>query len=113
MVRIEAFIRPSKLDAVKAVIEEAGHSGISVTEIKGAGKQKGYTQHYRGLEYTVNLLPKVYISIVVKDDDWENLVEVIREAAATGEVGDGKIFVSPVLDAMRIRTGEQGDSALT
>jgi nitrogen regulatory protein P-II 1 len=113
MVRIEAIIRPGKLEDVRLALEDAGHRGISVTEIKGAGKQKGYTQHYRGSEYQVNLLPKVYISLVVKDNEWERLVEVIEEAARTGDVGDGKIFVSPIIEAIRIRTGDRGDHALS
>jgi nitrogen regulatory protein PII len=101
------------LEDVRLALEDAGHRGISVTEIKGAGKQKGYTQHYRGSEYQVNLLPKVHISLVVKDSEWESLVEIIEQAARTGDVGDGKIFVSPVLEALRIRTGDRGDHALS
>lgn len=113
MVRIEAIIRPGRLEDVRDALEDAGHRGISVTEIKGAGKQKGYTQHYRGSEYQVNLLPKIHISLIVKDNEWERLVDIIEETARTGEIGDGKIFVSPVLEAVRIRTGERGDAALS
>lgn len=113
MVRIEAIIRPSRLDEVKGALDELGIRGISVTEIKGAGKQKGYTQHYRGSEYQVNLLPKVQIIVVVIDTDMERVVEAIEGAAKTGEIGDGKIFVTPVIEAVRIRTGERGDVAVS
>ena len=113
MVRIEAIIRPSRLDEVKSALNELGIHGISVTEIKGAGKQKGYTQHYRGSEYQVNLLPKVQIVVVVADTQMDRVVEAIEGAARTGEIGDGKIFVTPVLEAVRIRTGERGDTAVS
>lgn len=113
VVRIEAIIRPSRLDEVKAALDEAGIYGISVIEIKGAGKQKGYTQHYRGSEYQVNLLPKVQLIVVIKDEDQDRVVEAIETAARTGEIGDGKIFVTPVLQAVRIRTGERGEIAVS
>jgi len=113
MVRIEAIIRPSRLDEVKSALDELGVRGISVTEIKGAGKQKGYTQHYRGSEYQVNLLPKVQLVVVVADTEMDRVVEAIEGAARTGEIGDGKIFVTPVLEAVRIRTGERGDTAVS
>ncbi len=113
MVRIEAIIRPSRLDEVKTALDELGVHGISVTEIKGAGKQKGYTQHYRGSEYQVNLLPKVQIVVVVADSLMDGVVGAIEGAARTGEIGDGKIFVTPVLEAVRIRTGERGDTAVS
>jgi nitrogen regulatory protein P-II 1 len=113
MMRIEAIVRPGKAEDVRLALEDAGHSGVSVTEIKGIGRQKGFTQHYRGSEYQVNLLPKVLISIVVKDSEWERLADVIEDAACTGEIGDGKIFVSPVHEAIRIRTGDRGDSAVS
>ncbi len=113
VVRIEAIIRPSRLDEVKAALDEIGIRGISVIEIKGAGKQKGYTQHYRGSEYQVNLLPKVQIIVVVKDEELERVVEAIETAARTGEIGDGKIFISQVQQAIRIRTGERGDIAVS
>jgi nitrogen regulatory protein PII len=113
MVRIEAIIRPSRLDEVKGALDEIGIRGISVTEIKGAGKQKGYTQHYRGSEYQVNLLPKVQLVVVVADDQMDRVVEAIEGAARTGEIGDGKIFVTQVLEAVRIRTGERGDIAVS
>ncbi len=113
MVRIEAIIRPSRLDEVKGALDEIGIRGLSVTEIKGAGKQKGYTQHYRGSEYQVNLLPKVQLVVVVTDEQMDRVVEAIEGAAQTGEIGDGKIFVTPVLEAVRIRTGERGDIAVS
>ena len=113
MVRIEAMIRPSRFNDVKPVLDELGVTGISVIEIKGAGRQKGFTQHYRGSEYQVNLLPKVQIIVVVRDDQQAAVVEAIESAANTGEIGDGKIFVTPVLEAVRIRTGERGDSAVS
>ncbi len=113
MVRIEAIIRPSRFEDVKSALDELGVTGISVIEIKGAGKQKGFTQHYRGSEYQVNLLPKVQVIVVVRDDQHAAVVEAIEGAANTGEIGDGKIFVTPVLEAVRIRTGERGDSAVS
>ena len=113
MVRIEAIIRPSRLDEVKAALDDMGIHGISVLEIKGAGKQKGYTQHYRGSEYQVNLLPKVQIIVVVPDESQDRVVEAIEGSARTGEIGDGKIFVTPVTEAVRIRTGERGDTAIS
>jgi len=113
MVRIEAIIRPSRLDEVKAALDEIGVRGISVIEIKGAGKQKGYTQHYRGSEYQVNLLPKVQVIVIVTDAEQDKVVEAIETAAKTGEIGDGKIFVSPVSQAIRIRTGERGEVAIS
>jgi nitrogen regulatory protein P-II 1 len=112
MVRIEAIIRPSRLDEVKAALDDMGIHGISVIEIKGAGKQKGYTQHYRGSEYQVNLLPKVMLIVVIKDSDKDKVIETIESAARTGEIGDGKIFVTPVLESVRIRTGDRGDTAI-
>jgi nitrogen regulatory protein PII len=98
---------------VRLALEDIGVKGISVMEIKGAGRQKGYTQHYRGSEYQVNLLPKVMVIVVVSDSEQERVLEVIEKAAATGEIGDGKIFVTPVIEAVRIRTGERGDSAVS
>ncbi len=113
MVRIEAIVRPSRLDEVKAALDDLGITGMSVLEIKGAGKQKGYTQHYRGSEYQVNLLPKVQIVVVVPDAKQDSVVEAIENAARTGEIGDGKIFVTPISEAVRIRTGERGDTAIS
>lgn len=112
MVRIEAIIRPGRLDEVKAALDDVGIHGVSVIEIKGAGKQKGYTQHYRGSEYQVNLLPKIMLIVVIPDAIQDRVVDTIETAARTSEIGDGKIFITPVLDAVRIRTGERGDAAL-
>ncbi|MCS6950810.1 MAG: P-II family nitrogen regulator [bacterium] len=112
MIKIEAIIRPQKLDEVKAALDEIGIAGITVTEVHGSGRQKGYTQTYRGAEYTINLLQKVKIEVVVPDALAERVVEALQEAARTGEIGDGKIFLIPVADAIRIRTGERGDSAV-
>jgi nitrogen regulatory protein P-II 1 len=112
MTRIEAIIRPDKLDDVKAALDDLGIQGITVENVLGAGKQRGRTQYYRGQEYVVNLLDKTRIETVVQDGEVENVIDAIMKAAATGEIGDGKIFVSKVADAVRIRTGERGDSAL-
>jgi nitrogen regulatory protein P-II 1 len=112
MVKIEALIRPQKLDDVKAALSEIGVKGMTVIEVRGSGKQKGFTQHYRGAEYTVNLIQKVKLEIVVQDHLAQGTARIIAEAARTGEIGDGKIFVIPVAEAIRIRTGEEGDSAL-
>ncbi len=113
MVRIEAFIRPSRLDDVKNALDEIGVHSMSVVEIRGAGKQKGYTQHYRGSEYQVNLLPKLQLIVVVPDAQQDAVIGAIESAAKTGEIGDGKIFVLPVYEAVRIRTGEHGDVAVS
>jgi nitrogen regulatory protein PII len=113
MIRVEAIIRPSRLDEVKSALSAIGINGISVVEIKGAGRQKGYTQHYRGSEYEVNLLPKIQLIVVVPDADQERVLDAIELAARTGEVGDGKIFVSPVTEAVRIRTGDRGDYSVS
>ena len=112
MIKIEAMIRPQKLEDVKSVLNELGISGMTVTDVRGSGKQKGFTQHYRGAEYTVNLLQKIKLEIVVTDEDAHKVAEAISEAARTGEIGDGKIFLIPVAEAIRIRTGEEGDIAL-
>lgn len=113
MVKVEAVIRPQLLDQVKTALEALGVRGMTVTDVRGAGKQKGFTQHYRGAEYTVNLLQKVKVEVVVLDGQAQSVVETISRVARTGEIGDGKIFVIPVADAIRIRTGEDGESALT
>jgi nitrogen regulatory protein P-II 1 len=113
MVRIEAIIRPGRLDEVKAALDEIDVHSMSVIEIRGAGKQKGYTQHYRGSEYQVNLLPKLQLIVVVQDSQLETVIGAIEGAAKTGEIGDGKIFISHVDDAIRIRTGERGDLAVS
>lgn len=113
MIRIEAIIRPSRLDEVKAALDEIGVHSMSVIEIRGAGKQKGYTQHYRGSEYQVNLLPKLQMIVVISDALQDAVIGAIESAAKTGEIGDGKIFVTPISDAIRIRTGERGDLAVS
>ena len=112
MIKIEAIIRPQRIDEVKAALEDVGVTGMTVIEVRGAGKQKGYTQHYRGAEYTVNLIQKLKIEIVVDDAEVDKIVNAIIAAARTGEIGDGKIFLSPVSDAIRIRTGEKGGEAV-
>lgn len=112
MIKVEALIRPQKLEEVKAALTEIGIKGMTVTEVRGSGKQKGFTQHYRGAEYTVNLLQKIKLEIVVPDEQAHAVANAIAEAARTGEIGDGKIFLIPVAEAIRIRTGEEGDTAL-
>jgi nitrogen regulatory protein P-II 1 len=112
MILVEALIRPQKLDDVKEALIEFGIKGMTVTEVRGAGKQKGFTQHYRGAEYTVNLIQKVKIEVVVPDAEAKATAETIAKAARTGEIGDGKIFLIPVGETIRIRTGEEGDAAL-
>jgi len=110
--KIEAIIKPFKLDEVKDALHEVGVSGITVTEAKGFGRQKGHTELYRGAEYVVDFLPKVKMEIVVPDTLADQVVEAIAGAAQTGRIGDGKIFVSDIATAIRIRTGEQDDAAL-
>src|SRR5579875_3168018 len=112
MKKIEAIIRPIKLDEVKAALDELGIVGMTVTDVRGYGAQRGHTERYRGNTYIVNLLPKLKLEIVVRDDQAENVLEIIQDAAQTGEVGDGKIFVANVERAIRIRTGEDGEIAL-
>lgn len=112
MKKIEAIIKPFKVDAVKEAVEELGVSGMTVTEVKGYGRQKGHTEIYRGAEYVVDFIPKVKIEIVVDTDTVDRVVEAIREAACTGKIGDGKIFVVPVEEAIRVRTGQKGPEAL-
>jgi nitrogen regulatory protein P-II 1 len=112
MKKIEAIIKPFKLDEVKEALQGAGLRGITVTEAKGFGRQKGHTELYRGAEYVVDFLPKVKIEIVLADDAVDRAVEAIRKAAQTGRIGDGKIFVSNVEGAIRIRTGETGADAI-
>lgn len=112
MKKIEAIIRPEKLEAVRAALETVGYAGLMITEIEGHGKQKGITQQWRGKQYKVELLPKVKIEIVAHDKDVDKIMESIAKAASTSKLGDGKIFVYPVENAMRIRTGEKGDSAI-
>lgn len=111
MKKIEAIVRPAKLKEVCDVLEKVGYPGLMITEIQGHGKQKGLTQQWRGKEYRVELLPKMKIEVVAKDQDVEVIVEAIIKAAHTGEIGDGKIFISPIEDTIRIRTSERGDMA--
>lgn len=110
--KIEAVIKPFKLDEVKEALQEVGLQGITVTEAKGFGRQKGHTELYRGAEYVVDFLPKVKVEVVLADDAVESAVEAIRNAAQTGRIGDGKIFVSSVEEVVRIRTGETGEAAI-
>ncbi len=110
--KIEAIIKPFKLDEVKEALHEIGVSGITVTEAKGFGRQKGHTELYRGAEYVVDFLPKVKLEVVVADGLAQRVVEAIAVAAQTGRIGDGKIFVIPVESALRIRTGERDDDAI-
>ena len=112
MKMIKAVIKPFKLDEVRDALTAAGVEGMTVAEVRGFGRQKGHTELYRGAEYVVDMLPKIEIEIVVTDARADTVVEAIRKAANTGRIGDGKIFVSPVLDAIRIRTGERGEEAL-
>jgi len=112
MKKIEAIIKPFKLEEVKSALVEIGLEGMTVTEVKGFGRQKGHTEIYRGSEYTVDFLPKVKIDLVVSDDRLEKAVQAIVQGAKTGKIGDGKIFVLPVESSTRIRTEETGDKAL-
>jgi nitrogen regulatory protein P-II 1 len=112
MKKVEAVIKPFKLDEVKEALSGVGVQGITVTEVKGFGRQRGHTELYRGAEYVVDFLPKVKLEIIVKDDQVEPVIEAIASAAKTGRIGDGKIFVTDVGEVVRIRTGETGESAL-
>ena len=112
MKKIEAIVKPFKLDQVRESLSEIGVSGLTVTEVKGFGRQKGHTELYRGAEYVVDFLPKVKIEAAIKDDMLERVIEAVEKAANTGKIGDGKIFVVNVEDAVRIRTGETGAAAL-
>ena len=112
MLKIEAILQPSKLDAVKDALLEAGIEGMTILEARGHGRQKGHTEFYRGREYTVDLLPKVKIELVVNEDLKEKALQAIIGAARTGRIGDGKIFVSHIEDAIRIRNDERGETAL-
>jgi nitrogen regulatory protein P-II 1 len=110
--KIDAIVRTGKLEEIKAALEEAGLVGMTTEPVRGHGRQQGRTELYRGSTYAINLLPKVRIEVIVPDDRLEDALAVIVQVAQTGEIGDGKIFVSDVLDAIRIRTGERGESAL-
>ncbi len=112
MKKIEAIIKPFKLDEVKEALQEIGLQGITVIEAKGFGRQKGHTELYRGAEYVVDFLPKVKVEVVLNDDLVDKAVETIQNAAKTGRIGDGKIFISSVEEAIRIRTGETGSDAI-
>ena len=112
MKKIEAIIKPFKLDEVKEALQEVGLQGITVTEAKGFGRQKGHTELYRGAEYVVDFLPKVKVEVVLQDELLEEAVNAIREAAQTGRIGDGKIFISAIEEVVRIRTGETGADAV-
>ncbi|MFY0615129.1 MAG: P-II family nitrogen regulator [Hyphomicrobiaceae bacterium] len=112
MKKIEAIIKPFKLDEVKEALQEIGLQGITVIEAKGFGRQKGHTELYRGAEYVVDFLPKVKVEVVIDDDSLEKAVEAIQNAAKTGRIGDGKIFISTIDEAIRIRTGETGAEAV-
>ena len=112
MKKIEAIIKPFKLDEVKEALQDVGVQGLSVIEVKGFGRQKGHTELYRGAEYIVDFLPKVKIEVVLNDDQVDAAIEAIVDAAKTEKIGDGKIFVSPVEQALRIRTGESGVDAI-
>lgn len=112
MKQISAVIKPFKLDEVREALADVGVSGLTVTEVKGFGRQKGHTELYRGAEYVVDFLPKVKVEVVVADDLVDQAIEAIQKAARTGKIGDGKIFVIPVEQVVRIRTGETGEAAV-
>jgi nitrogen regulatory protein P-II 1 len=110
--KVEAIIKPFKLDEVKEALNEIGIQGITIGEVKGFGRQKGHTELYRGAEYVVDFIPKIKMEIIVSDDVVGKVVDAIEQAAKTGRIGDGKIFVTPVEEVVRIRTGERGEDAL-
>jgi nitrogen regulatory protein P-II 1 len=112
MKKIEAIIKPFKLEDVKEALREIGIQGLTVVEVKGFGRQKGHTELYRGAEYVIDFLPKIKLEIVVTEDMVSKVIETIRESAKTGKIGDGKIFISPAEDVIRIRTGERGEDAI-
>jgi nitrogen regulatory protein P-II 1 len=112
MTKVEVIIRPERLDELQHGLEDLGLTGMTVTEVRGAGRQAGYVERYRGMEYRVRLLPKVKVELVVADEKVDDVVKVIRDACLTGEVGDGKIFLWKLDDAVRIRTGDRGNDAL-
>jgi nitrogen regulatory protein P-II 1 len=112
MKKVEAIIKPFKLDEVKEALQELGVQGMTVLEAKGYGRQKGHTELYRGAEYVVDFLPKIKIEVVIGDDQLASVLEVIQSAARTGRIGDGKIFVSEIVEVVRIRTGESGSAAI-
>jgi nitrogen regulatory protein PII len=112
MKKIEAIIKPFKLDDVKEALNEVGIQGMTISEVKGYGRQKGHKEIYRGAEYVVDFIPKIKIEIVVQDDWTDKVIEVIKSSALTGKLGDGKIFISTIDEAVRVRTGETGDDAI-
>jgi len=112
MKKIEAIIRPHKLDEVQEALNEAGFMGLTISEVRGYGRQKGHKEVYRGTEYNINFVPKVKIELICSDDRLEKAIQIIIDVGKTGQVGDGKIFIYDVKDAIRIRTGESGESAL-
>ena len=112
MKKIEAIIKPFKVDEVKATLQEKGVQGMTITEVKGFGRQKGHTEFYRGAEYVVDFLPKIKIEIVIPDEMLDEVIESIVSSARTGKIGDGKIFVYDVKESIRIRTGEKGEEAI-
>jgi len=112
MKQITAIVKPFKLEEVREALGQVGVTGLTVTEVKGFGRQKGHTELYRGAEYVVDFLPKVKLEVVVKDSEVDRCIEAIVKAAKTGKIGDGKVFVLPIAEAVRIRTDERGDTAL-
>ena len=112
MKKVEAIVKPFKLDEVKEALQELGLQGLTVFEAKGFGRQKGHTELYRGAEYVVDFLPKVKIDLIIEDSQLEAVIDAIQKSALTGKIGDGKIFVSSIDDAIRIRTGERGSEAI-
>ena len=112
MKKIEAIIKPFKLDDVKEALNEIGIQGMTITEVKGYGRQKGHTEVYRGAEYVVDFIPKVKVEIVTTDDLVEKIIETVISAVSTGKIGDGKIFVLPIEEVVRVRTGEKGNEAI-
>ena len=112
MKKVEAIIRHFKLDEVKEALTEHGVTGMTITEVRGFGRQKGHTEMYRGTEYSVDFVPKIKVEVVVADKDVQSVLDTIMRSAQTGQVGDGKIFVSELIDAVRIRTGEVGEAAV-
>ena len=112
MKKIEAIVKPFKLDEVREALAEVGVTGLTVTEVKGFGRQKGHTELYRGAEYVVDFLPKVKVEVVLADENVDAVIEAIRNAAQTGRIGDGKIFILDLVECIRIRTGEKGNDAI-
>lgn len=112
MKKVEAIIKPFKLEEVKKALSDIGIYGMTITEVKGFGRQKGHKEQYRGAEYTIEFVPKIKLEIALSDEDEEKVVAALMAAARTGSIGDGKIFITPLSDAVRIRTGETGESAL-